>query len=99
MELPLGKTDVFLDDLVLQTILENIDDVKTIANAAAVCLAFAQAAHDVASDSLLMLLKARAMCPNATQAVRTLTCRARARSSRSASACSPCTSTRLGAAR
>ena len=60
MELPFGERTLFLDGLVIQTILETLDDVKALASAAAVSKAFRIAAHDVASDSLLLMLKVRA---------------------------------------
>ena len=52
------NASVFLDNLVLHNILSTLStDAKTLAAAAAVCKALGTAATEVASDSLLVLLK------------------------------------------
>lgn len=56
----MGDDAIYLDDLILNTILDALTDVSSLSNAAAVCKAFNKVAHEVASDNLLTLLKVRA---------------------------------------
>ena len=54
-----GTSSVFLDNLVLHTILSTVaTDAKTLSAACAVCKGCCLAAQEVASESLLVLLKA-----------------------------------------
>ena len=58
-QVPLHHESVYLDGLVLQNILEKLEEAKDLGKAAAVSKALRIAAQDVASDSLLVLLKVR----------------------------------------
>jgi len=64
MEVPLGRSTCYLDELVLHNIVDSLEtDIPALASAVAVSKSFSAAAQDVASEGLLALLKRQQVLP------------------------------------